>query len=332
MIIRSAVALGFGMKTSIFDIDPHGQSHVGVFRQLFARRAGRGRAAKLEQRRVLPFHHLRAQFDFHRVPVACVRHKFPNRRRCLERREVLKIQRCDEAIGIHPHANSFRKNVAIHRHASDSSSRRAHNRIWNLRAPNPRTTAPCPRVHSSASTRSVGQGEACGIAAVQPAKTNGRLHLLIPVRISLERSFASPTNPSAAKHATCAFPTATDSMRRTARPSPVAPLTSSAARNGVASSINNQWPGGTERDSPAINQAPANHLWKTCLFQGRLQRCAQIRFRELRVESANGREKMERRTRHDFCQLPPIDTPRVDGLEILLSACTAQAACARASR
>ena len=91
MIIRAAIAFGFGMKIPIFDVHAHGQSHVGVGGQLFAMRGFFGGSAEMKNRRVFAGDHFGAQFDLHRAAVAGVRDEIPDGGRAgLERREVLK--------------------------------------------------------------------------------------------------------------------------------------------------------------------------------------------------------------------------------------------------
>ena len=116
MKIRAAVAFGFPMKIPVLDVKAHRQAHVGVGGQLFAGRAFVRRTAELKDRRIFPFDHFGAQFDFHRAAVAGAGDELPDRRRTgAEGGEAFEIQRREKTVGIDPGAEAFDKNVAVHR-------------------------------------------------------------------------------------------------------------------------------------------------------------------------------------------------------------------------
>ena len=117
MKIRTAVALGLAVKIPVFDVHAHGQAHVGIRRKLFAECPVFRRPTEMKNRRVLSHGHFRAQLDFHRAAVAGVRHKIPDSGRTgLKRHEVFEIQRREKTIGVHPDAEAFHENMAVHWH------------------------------------------------------------------------------------------------------------------------------------------------------------------------------------------------------------------------
>ena len=78
MKISAAVALGFPMEISIFDVEAHRQAHFGVGGKLLSVRVFFCRSAELEDDRVFAFDHFGAQFDFHRAAVAGAGDKIPD--------------------------------------------------------------------------------------------------------------------------------------------------------------------------------------------------------------------------------------------------------------
>ena len=117
MKIRAVIAFCLAVKIPVFDVHAHSQAHIGVSGKLFADRKCFRRTAKVKDRRVLAHGHFRAQFNFHRAAVAGVRHKIPDSGRTgLKRHEVFEIQRREKTIGVHPDAEAFHENMAVHWH------------------------------------------------------------------------------------------------------------------------------------------------------------------------------------------------------------------------
>ncbi len=116
MKIRAAGALGFPVEIPVLNVKAHCQAHVGASGQLLAGRALVRRAAELKDRRVFSLDHFGAQFDFHRAAVAGAGDKIPDGRRPdFKRGEAFEIQRREEAVSVHPDAEAFDENVAVHR-------------------------------------------------------------------------------------------------------------------------------------------------------------------------------------------------------------------------
>ena len=66
----TAVAPGFAVKIPVFNIHAHGQTHVGIQWQWFARRVADRRTAETEQGRIAPREHLGLHFNLHHPAVA----------------------------------------------------------------------------------------------------------------------------------------------------------------------------------------------------------------------------------------------------------------------
>ncbi len=117
MIFRAAIAFGFGMEIPVFDVDAHGQSDIGIGRQLFVEAAhvlSLGRAVIALTIAALDC--FRAHFNLDGVPVTRISHEAPDSRRSgIKRSKVLKIERRDKTVGIHPGANALGKNMSVHR-------------------------------------------------------------------------------------------------------------------------------------------------------------------------------------------------------------------------
>ena len=117
MKIRAAVTFRFTVKISVLDVHAHRQAHVGISRQLLAARELFRRPVEGKDDGVFASKHFRAQFNFHRAAVASVRHKMPDGGRTGgEGGQIFEIQRRQKTVGIHPDAEAFHKNMAIHRH------------------------------------------------------------------------------------------------------------------------------------------------------------------------------------------------------------------------
>src|SRR5258706_7632073 len=116
MVFCATVAFGFRMEIAVFDVDAHGQAHVGLSGEVPGAVLHTDRAAEMKQGRVALFKHLSAQLDFHRAAIARISHKVPNGGRTrLKSSEAREIKRRDETIGVDPNANALGENVAIHR-------------------------------------------------------------------------------------------------------------------------------------------------------------------------------------------------------------------------
>ena len=118
MIIRAAVAFGFPVKIPVFDVQSHGQPHIGIGGQLFAARTFGGRTAEIKNRRVPAFDHFGAQFDFNRASIPGIGDKLPGGRRAgLKRSKIFCVKRRKKSVGVDPGADAFDKNMAVHRDA-----------------------------------------------------------------------------------------------------------------------------------------------------------------------------------------------------------------------
>lgn len=75
-----------------------------------------GRAAETEGRGVFILKHCGVDFDFNRAAIAGVGLEFPCRGRArLERGQVLKIERGEKSVRVHPDADPLDENMAINR-------------------------------------------------------------------------------------------------------------------------------------------------------------------------------------------------------------------------
>ena len=82
------------MKIPVFDVKPHGQSHISAWRKLFAVRPAGGRPAEMKNRCVFSLEHFGAQFDFNGAAIACIGDELPDRRRAgIERHKILRVER-----------------------------------------------------------------------------------------------------------------------------------------------------------------------------------------------------------------------------------------------
>ena len=79
-MIRPAVAMRFGMKVPIFDIQAHGQAHVRIRGKLLASGIISRRAAETKHRGVKPLQHSDGEIDLHGPPIAGIGDKAPGRR------------------------------------------------------------------------------------------------------------------------------------------------------------------------------------------------------------------------------------------------------------
>ena len=131
VIFRAAIPFRFPMKIPVFDVKPHGQSHVSAWRKLFAVRPAGGRPAEVKNRRVFPLEHFGAQFDFDGAAITRVGDKLPDRLWTgVERHKILRVERREETVGIGPDTHPFTKTWRS-TGTPDANSHRAHNRIWN---------------------------------------------------------------------------------------------------------------------------------------------------------------------------------------------------------
>src|SRR5258706_13872061 len=108
MVFCATVAFGFRMEIAVFDVDAHGQAHVGLSGEVPGAVLHTDRAAEMKQGRVALFKHLSAQLDFHRAAIARISHKVPNGGRTrLKNNQALENKRADETHDREPKTKSL---------------------------------------------------------------------------------------------------------------------------------------------------------------------------------------------------------------------------------